>query len=65
VAFFAVEVGVEVIVFVVMVAMAEFISHAVASVFEGVYKVIFAEEGERAEYVGFVDCVQFRFQFDH
>lgn len=61
-ALLAIEVWVLVVVDVVVVAAAQFVAHAVASVFDDMHQVLLAEGSERAEHVRLVDAQYFVFE---
>lgn len=61
-ALLAIEVWVLVVVDVVVVAAAQFVAHAVASVFNDMHQVLLAEGSECAEHVRLVDAQYFVFE---
>ena len=64
-ALFAIEMRMQVVVMVVVVAVAEFIAGTIATTLYGMHKVVFTEESERTEDIGFIDGINLYFQLGH
>ena len=52
---FAIEMGVRIIIVVCVMTGAEFVSHAVATVFDDMHQMVFLEDAKRTEYIRFVN----------
>ena len=65
VALFAVEMDVDVVVLVIVMAVAEFVAHPVAGIVKDMHEMRLAESLQRPENVGFVNGFDNGFQFSH